>query len=155
MNNASPADQLAESCRSDKADFELDRGGKLAGFQGDPHGWTDRFIEDLSDEAAGYAPSRIETFWLRFKLNGDGSTLSVNLHAPPSEKSGTRESGGNMKTRTAILLVIVVLASVVAAGSASAQSPQCVSAVDLPPPAFPKTATFFTLRFPRRPTTQR
>src|SRR5262245_21384841 len=90
MNDASPADHLAQPCRLNKANLELDRGGELAGFQRGGHEWTNSLIEQFCDAATGYTPSRIEAFWLRCKLNGDGPTLNVNLYAPPSEESGTR-----------------------------------------------------------------
>src|SRR5262245_418116 len=89
MHDASPADHLAKACRSHKAHLELDRGGELAGFQGEGHAWTNGGIEHLRDEATGYDSSRIEAFWLRCKLNDDGPTLHVKLDAPPSEESGT------------------------------------------------------------------
>src|SRR5215468_6515341 len=89
MHDARPADHLAKLCRSHKAHLELDRGGELAGFQGEGHAWTNGGIEHLRDEATGYDSSRIEAFWLRCKLNDDGPTLHIKLDAPPSEESGT------------------------------------------------------------------
>src|SRR6516165_1896920 len=89
MHDARPADHLAKLCRSHEAHLELDRGGELAGFQGEGHSWTNGCIEHLRDEATGYDSSRIEAFWLRCKLNDDGPTLNVKLDAPPSEESGT------------------------------------------------------------------
>src|SRR5215471_7415769 len=89
MHDARPADHLAKSCRSHKAHLELDRGGELAGVQGEGHSWANGCIEHLRDEATGYDSSRIEAFWLRCKLNDDGPTLNVKLDAPPSEESGT------------------------------------------------------------------
>ena len=89
MHDARPAEHLPESCRSQKAHLELDRGGELAGVQGDGHGWTDGGIEHLRDKAPRDASSRIEAFWRWCKLHSDGPTLNVKLDAPPSEESGT------------------------------------------------------------------
>src|SRR5262249_48470285 len=89
MHDARPADHLTESCRSQKAHLELDRGGELAGVQGDGHSWADGGIEHLRDKAPRDASSRIEAFWRWGKLHRDSPTLNVKLDAPPSEESGT------------------------------------------------------------------
>jgi hypothetical protein len=90
MYDASPTDHFAKSCRSNERNLELYRGGELAGVQGDGHQRTHCLIEHFSDETTSYASSRVETFWFRLELNGDGPKLDVYLDASPSEESETR-----------------------------------------------------------------
>src|SRR4029450_11081260 len=89
MHDARPADHRAEAYRAQKAHLELDRGGELAGCPGDRHAWPNGGIEHLRDEAPGDAARRIEAFWWRRELHGDGPTLNVKLDAPPAEELGT------------------------------------------------------------------
>ena len=99
MHDARPADHLAEAYRAQKAHLELDRGGELAGFQGDGHGWTNGGIKHLRDEATGDASSRIEAFWRRGELHGDGPTLNVQLDAPPAEELALGGPGKRLWTK--------------------------------------------------------